>query len=508
MQSKMKNIFNKSVIFTLVACVFSCADLEERPVGLLAPESLFNTSRDVEVAIFGAYGWIATERLYGRQFVTALMLRGDMVDIGDRGTPAERQQVNDFNMDDNNAMVRTFWPVWYQVVSAANAAIAGAESLGAAENEINPLIAEARFIRAFSYYHLVRVFGDIPYIDYFIDNPESVQELAKTPEAQVYEGIIADLEFAKEWLPDMQPSGVRSRATKGTAASYLSSVFLTLENYQRAYEEAKWVIDNKDRFGYALESDYQDLFRAEMADNLNETIFTVDFLGQQSGGGGANDDIMGSMTGIRGADELGWSVNVPSIQVYNTWDARDYRKQVSFADSALVKGVLQPYTIFQNTQRPHIAKYRRFPGVSNSEGRDTDHNYIAFRYAEVLLIAAEALAEVNGGPNAESIGYVNEVRARARNWDGNTTSFPEDVQPGLSQAQFIDLVLEERRLELAFEFKRWYDIKRRKLGEEVFKGPNSLEPHSGFDASRDYLMPLPRVELDVNPNLAPQNPGY
>src|SRR5690606_37427417 len=249
--------------------------------------------RDVETAIFGAYGWIATERLYGRQFVTAIMLRGDMVDIGERGTPAERQQVNDFNMDDNNAMVRTFWPYWYQVISAANAAIAGAESLNLAEAEINPFIAEARFIRAFSYYHLVRVFGDIPYIDYFIENPESVQDLSKTPVAGVYQGIIADLEFAKEWLPDKQPSEVRSRPSKGTAAAYLASVALTREDFQRAYEEAKWVIDNKGRFGYELEQDYQDLYRAEIADNLRETIFTVDFLGQQNGSGGANDDIMG-----------------------------------------------------------------------------------------------------------------------------------------------------------------------------------------------------------------------
>ena len=72
----------------------------------------------------------------------------------------------------------------------------------------------------------------------------------------------------------------------------------------------------------------------------------------------------------------------------------------------------------------------------------------------------------------------------------------------------VDLVLEERRIELSFEYKRWYDIKRRKLGDVVFKGANSLEPHENFDAAKDYLMPLPRIELDVNPNLAPQNPGY
>jgi len=499
----MKNIFNKLVLVILVA-VMSCADLEEKPVGLLAPEALFSTPRDVEIAIFGAYGWIASERLYGRQFVSALMLRSDMVDIGDRGTPAERQQVNDFNMDDNNGMVRIFWPYWYQVIGAANAAISGAEGMQTAAAELNPLIAEARFIRAFSYYHLVRVFGDIPYIDYFIENPESVQNLSKTPAEEVYQGIIEDLEFAKEWLPEMQPSGVRSRPSKGTAASYLASVSLTLEDYQRAYEEAKWVIDNAGRFGYELEQDYQDLYRAEIADNLKETIFTLDFLGQQNGSGGANDDIMAAMTGIRGADELGWSVTVPSMAVYNTWDDRDYRKHVAFADSSLIDGVMQPYTVFQNTQRPHIAKYRRFPGSSNAEGRYSDHNYIAFRYAEVLLTAAEALAEIKGGPDAEAVGYVNEVRARARHGG----DFPADVPMGLDQAQFIDLVLEERRLELSFEFKRWYDIKRRRLGEIAFKGPNSLEPHSNFDPNRDYLMPIPQVELDVNPNLGPQNPGY
>ena len=508
----MKNIINRILVITLIGCFVSCADLEEKPVGVLAPEGFFKSPKDVETAIFGAYGWIASERLWGRQFVAAIMLRSDMVDIGDRGTPAERQQVNDFNMDDGNGMVRQFWPYWYQVISAANSAIAGAESLGLAEEEINPLIGEARFVRAFSYYHLVRVFGDIPYIDYFIDDPSSVIGISKTPAAEVYTKVLADLEFAKQWLPDQQPSDVRSRPTKGTAASYLASVHLTLQDYQAAYNEARWVIDNKGTFGYALEPDFQNLFRAETQDALKETIFSLDFLGLQNGDGGANDDIMPPMTGIRGADELGWSVCVPSMAVYNTWDDRDYRKAVSFVDEAPVttsgNTVVVPYTEFQNTKRPHIAKYRRYPGASNAEGRYSDNNYATMRYAEVLLIAAEALAEVSGGSNAEAEGYVNEVRARARNWAGTATAFPADVPTGLSKADFINLVMDERRLELAFEYIRWYDIKRRNLGVEVFTGPNSLEPHPNFDPARDYLMPLPRTELAINPNLLPQNPGY
>ncbi len=502
----------KSIRIKLFAALFflsagGCGDLTEQPVGLLSPEGLFVTPADVLNVVYGAYGGLATEQIYGRQFNIALMFRGDMVDIGDRGTPAARQQVNDFNMDDNNGMVAAFWPRFYQVISSANAAIDGAKNVAADDEVLNPIVAEARFIRAFSYFHLVRVFGALPYIDFFISDPEVVKTISKTAEPEIYAAIIADLEFAKQWLPDRHPSDVRSRATKGTAAAYLATVHLTLQDYQKAYTEAKFVIDNKGRFNYELETDFQDLFRAELADNLRETIFTVDYLGLQTGGDNFNVEFNASMTGIRGADRTGWSVAVPSLAVFNTWDNRDYRKKVSFADSAMIGGQLRPYTAFANTQRPHIAKYFRYPGNAQGEYQNSDHNIILFRYAEILLTAAEALAEISG-PTPEALGYVNEVRARARNWAGRQVNFPADVSAGMSKDAFIRLVLDERRLELAFEAKRWYDIQRRRLGDEVFKGPNSLEPHANFDANRDYLMPIPRRELDVNPNLRPQNPGY
>lgn len=504
----MKYKVNKIFIALLAIAAFSCSDLIERPVGILAPESYFATTGDLQDAVHGAYGGIASEPLFGRQFSIALMLRGDMVDIGDRGTPAARQQVNDFNMDDFNGMMTLFWPRWYLVIGAANTAIDGAKFLDAPESEVNPIVAEARFIRAFSYYHLVRCFGDIPYINFFVTDPLATFEISKTPASQVYEEIIADLEFAKEWLPNKHGgSEIRSRATKGTAASYLASVHLTLQNYQEAYNEAKWVIDNRADFGYELEADFQDLFRAEIADNLKETIFTTDFLGLVEASGAFNQDFMGSMTGIRGADRTGWSVAVPSMAVYNTWNDMDYRKKVSMADSAIIGGELKSYTAFANTQRPHIAKYFRFPGTAQAEFNSSDHNFILMRYAEVLLIAAEALAEVSG-PNAEAVDYVNQIRERARNWPVEQSTFPEDVSEGLNKEDFINLVLEERRLELAFEYKRWYDIKRRNLGVEVFTGPNSLEQHANFDPARDYLMPLPRRDIDLNQNLLPQNPGY
>ncbi|WP_020529728.1 RagB/SusD family nutrient uptake outer membrane protein [Flexithrix dorotheae] len=505
----MKNTYFKLLLILISISLFNCTDLEEEPVGILAPEGFYKSPEDVQATIFGAYGLMAAETMFGRKYSLSIQLRGDLADIGNRGTPARRQQVNDFDMDANNGMTTVFWPEMYKTVSAVNSAISGVDQIEAEEGVKKALEGEARFIRAFIYYHLVRSFGEVPYLDFPVSDPESVKSISKTSVDDLYGYIIEDLEFAKLHLPETQPENVRSRATKGTAASYLASVHLTLGNWPQAAAEAKYVINNKDLFGYNLEADYQDIFRAENADALKETIFSSDFIGQ-IGAYPANVDYMGALTGITGGDMQGWSVSVPAFSVYETWDDRDYRKIVSFDDSTAFNGVQIPYTEFATVQRPHIAKWTRYPGLAVGSVADTDHNYILMRYAEVLFIAAEAIAEENGGPNAESIGYLNEIRARARNWGGTQVDFPADLKISdfTGKEDFIDAVLEDRKWELSFEFKRWFDIKRRNLGDKVFKGPDSLEPHENFDASRDYLFPLPGDELDRNTNLKPQNPGY
>jgi len=162
----------------------------------------------------------------------------------------------------------------------------------------------------------------------------------------------------------------------------------------------------------------------------------------------------------------------------------------------------------RGVNRPHIAKYTRSTGLTaTGNGRASEQNYSMLRYAEVLLIAAEALNEVSPG-TTEADNYVNRVRTRARNSNGVTSGlFPADVS-GLSQSDFRDMVLEDRKWEFAFEFKRWYDIARRRMGPEVF-GASGLEGFkAGFDENQDYLYPLPADELERNPNLLPNNQGY
>ncbi|WP_136480727.1 RagB/SusD family nutrient uptake outer membrane protein [Cognatitamlana onchidii] len=507
----MKNI--KILLFLLTGLsIFGCSDLDEDPKGVLSPDGFFQSVQDVQTTINGTYGNMGEERFWGRKFSLPLMLRSDMVGIGDQGTAERRIDHDNFTVSADNGMITSFWPRVYQIIGGANEAIAGAAQLGAEESQINPVVAQAYFVRAYTYFHLVRLFGDIPYLDEPVTDIEAAKSISKTSEAEVYAKIIADLEYAKQWLPDTQPSS--AYPSKATAAGYLALVYLTTNDFSNAYTEAKFVIDNESRFGLGLVADFQDLFDATKQGGLNEALFTIDFNGFRSGNYG--QDYMPALTGIR-ANEFGdigggWSVAVPNVEVYNRWDGRDYRKSVSLDTTGVFDGVVDDFVNFpnydsRNIQSAYIAKYARFTGqTSNGNGRGSEHNYAQLRYAEVLLIAAEALNEITPG-TTEADGYVNRVRGRARNQAGTITNFPADVTPGLSQDDFRTMVLEERKWELAFEFKRWYDIKRRRLGDQVF-GANGIEQRPNFSANRDYLYPLPNDELQRNPNLEPNNPGY
>jgi len=402
--------------------------------------------------------------------------------------------------------------------------------------EINRSIAKARFARAFTYYHLVRLFGDIPYLDDTTPLSEAV-EAERTPAATVYANIIADFEYAKENLPDVQSS--RAEPAKSTASAYLASVHMTMENWQAAYDEAKEIIDNEGTYDLALEANFQDLFHPTNKDASKEPLFHLDFTGTSDGDQGRDYQV--AFTGVRSDDQYtnasgasmggGWSVEVPALAVFTTWDEDDYRRTVTFDATAIQDGAVVPYTNYTDADgravnRPHVAKYTRMANTTASQGngRASTSHYYMMRYAEVLLIGAEAANEI--GQTADAEEWANRVMARARAGGMSRVNSEDAVVPasavpsdlsGLSQSAFRTRIVEERRLEFAYEMKRWYDIVRHRLGDDVF-GPNGLEAlvstESGvgpgpksFDANRDYLLPLPEAEILRNPNLS-QNPGY
>lgn len=507
-------------IFLLIGLsIIGCSDLEENPVSQLSPEGFFSSTNDIQTAVNATYGHMIQEQFWGRKQAISLMLRSDMVDLA--STETERMEMNNLAVLTDNKMIANFWPRSYQAIAACNDAIAGAKNVSAADEIKNPVTAQAHFLRAFMYFHLVRQFGDIPYMETRA-TPES-NAISKTPAAEVYKKIIADLEFAIEWLPNTTTS--RAIPSKAAAHSYLALVYLTMAGntddavlLKKAFDEANEVITNKGKYNLDLDTDFQNLFNANKIDASKEPIFALDYTGFK----GANNgyDQLAPMTGIRGDQKPegeGWSVAVPSLLVYTTWDANDYRRAVSLDDGAKIKGSIVPYTNFKLSghafakNQPYIAKYTRYPGYcDNANARATSHNYSMIRYAEVLLIAAEASLTTN---NALARTYINEVRARARKGGaskklGVELTVPANAAPAdLTGTVTLAQVLEERRLELAFEGIRWYDIARRKLGPQVFSAAGLEGAKAGF-TDTDYLLPLPAEELTRNPNLAPNNPGY
>ncbi|MFK7972782.1 MAG: RagB/SusD family nutrient uptake outer membrane protein [Bacteroidia bacterium] len=501
--------------------ILGCSDLTEDARSQLEPSERTVDLEIVETTISGAYGQLDARAFMSRGLGLTLMLRSDMVDIGNPSTNAERVEHDQFTLSTSNPLIlnisnpeRSFWPRLYQVVRGANETLRELDQLEEqAPGVKEEIAARARFIRGFAYYHLVRLFGDIPYLDETTTTGDaSVAE--RTPVATVYENIIEDFEYAKVWLPDSRTN--RALPGKAAAGAFLASAYLTRGEYQRAYDEATNVINNAGMYNLALEPDYRNIFHAENTDFSLEPIFVIDFEGTN-----VNDesrDYLAAFTGFFGQATYypsgGWSVMVPAQAVYDTWPDGDYRKEVNFDDEALDNnGNTIPYTEFssldgRNTNRPHISKYTAMAGdlpQANTSGRDSHSNYQLMRFGEVFLIAAEAAIEI--GRTGEADQWINKLRERARNGDGSGA--PSAVPADISGAT-IDDVLEERRLELAFEQKRWYDIVRRQMGDEVF-GPNGFETElrgtQNFNPARDYLLPIPPLEITNNPNLT-QNPGY
>ena len=508
-------------LLTFGLLIASCSDLEEDPRSQFGPEERVLDLETVETTVAGAYGLMDARAFMSRALGLVTMLRSDMVDIGNPGTNADRIEHDQFSVSANNPLIlnivnpeRSFWPRLYQVIRAANLALQELEVLEEQDAGVKEeLQGRARFVRAFMYYHLVRLFGDVPYLDENISTAEA-SVLGRTPTDEIYANIISDLEFAKQWLPDSRVD--RTLPSKAAAGAYLASVYLTRGEYQLAYDEATDVINNAGTYNLALEADYRNIFHAVNTDNSMEPIFILDFVGTNIDD--ESRDYLAAFTGFFGQATYyasgGWSVMVPAIGVYDTWDENDYRRSVNLDDEAMDNnGNILPFTQFssldgRNANRPHISKYTAMAGdlpQANTAGRDSHSNYQLMRYAEVLLIAAEAAVET--GRTSEADQYINMIRERARNGDGSGT--PSASPADISGATVAD-VLEERRLELAFEQKRWYDIVRREMGDEVF-GPNGFETEfqgtQGFDSSRDYLLPIPPFEITNNPNLT-QNPGY
>jgi len=490
----MKRIFILSILFFPVI-LFSCEDefLEKPPQNLITQENFPSNASDALSATNAAYEVLRTGS-YHRGFYP---LDDVMSDDALKGSSPSDLQANlqpfdEFRHTVTNPFIANWWSALYTGVRRANVVIGRVPEVNMNEELRARYIGEAHFLRALYYSDLARGYGGVP----LVKNSEINIEFTRSTLEETYDFIESDLRTAIEALPEKSEYGPEDlgRATKGAARALLARVYLYQQDYDSAALFAEEVINSQQ---YALESNYEDVF-TESTEFGVESVFEIGGIGVEGGVAAGNNDYT-SGQGVRGNPNRGIGANRPSMDLIESFEENDPRME---ATVIFVGEVLDGIEILGDSQTPdttdtgQIETYNQkvwVPGTTPFSNRA--HNRRLIRYAEVLLIAAEALNR--SGNSAQAINYLNEVRARARQGDPSLLPDITETNPDLLE----DLILRERRHELAMEGHRFWDVVRTGNAEDIF---GSL----GFQTNKHELLPIPQSELDITNGLLDQNPNW
>ncbi len=366
----------------------------------------------------------------------------------------------------------------------------------------NRILGEAHFLRASYYFILVRLFGDVPLIT-VPQKPSDNLRPKRTPKAEIYDLIIDDFNQAINLLPpgsDYSGSDI-GRASKGAAAGMLAKVYLTLGQYQKTLDLCQQV----ETLGYVLNEHYADNFNP-LTKNSPESLFEVQYEGKTNFGFWDNENQaswVSTFTGPRNSDFVGggYGWDQPTQEFVNAYETGDNRKDVTVLYNGCPPFDGKTYLPSYSMTGFNLRKFL----VSKDISPDYDTNPADFpvlRYADVLLMEAEALNELGRTADAQQAsvsinqgGPLNRVRRRAG---------LSDVQ-GLSQVELREKILHERRMELAFEGQWWFDLIRVNNGQYGLDFLHNLGKSNA--AAKYLLLPIPQKEIEANPNLT-QNAGY
>jgi len=456
--------------------------LDEEASSIMVDGNFYKTEADAEAAVVSAYDILNdTWNIYWRGIYLVAELPSDNAEAGQGVSNANIFALDDFTFGSVNDRINAFYFSTYRAIKEANVAVDKIPGIAFDEGRKNRMLAEARFVRALMYHNLVRLFGGVPLVLSPVKSLAEV-EAGRSSVADVYAQIIADATFAETHLDGANEAASRGRATKASAKALLADVYLTQKEYAKAAAKAKEIIDdpNHDLFG-----NYFDLFKPENRFN-SEFLFAVQYKGLTGTVNGFEFALYLPRTTIAlpgGGTVSGNSADVPTQEFYDSYKAGDLRRDRTFF-TAYDAGAGEA------TFRPHWYKYFD-PSAIRTLGQGT-LNYAIFRYAEILLVYAEALSEVNGGPTAEAYEALNMVRRRAYGKPIGTPDANVDLA-GLSKQAFADAVLDERRWEFGFENKRWFDLLRTGKMLAVLRGKGKNP------ADHQMLLPIPQRELDLNP---------
>lgn len=489
----MKTIYLLSV--AVVGLVTACQpELNLSPLGTPATSTAYVTPQDATAALTGAYNVL--QSVYRDENIVT-----PSIVATDDGIPfltgnADRRALWSYNLIPTNTFVQGIWSLAYSGIQRSNLVIARLPGIVMDEALKKRYVAEARFLRALHYFHLVRFFGDVPIVTTETTSLVDVS-VSRSKADEAYTLIEADLNEAEAVLPRTYPAGEVGRATQGAAKGLLAKVYLTRAGntggspfWARAAAKAKEVIDLGIYDLWANYADVYDLKNRGGKESIFEVMYVTDLAGNTHT----------TYWAPRGAPIVpgnGYGTLRVSAGLWNGYSATDKRRDASFLTTYVNSANSQRVDLSVETTDPARAvSFWKLADLSSKVLGGGGKSFPYLRYSDVLLIYAEALSAANGGPGADAYAAINRVRTRA------------GLGPlsGLSAPQFKDAVLQERRLEFCMEGNRWFDLARTGRLVDAVKAETSFGRNPTIQPYH-VLLPIPQRERDANPALT-QNPGY
>ena len=494
----MKTAYKKYTFILLAVATLmspSCKSfLEEEVYTQYDPDKFLLDQSGIDALLTGAYSRARIISYDSRNYT--FMMNEFNTDISfETGGGLERDALPfiQFTWLPNNSFLNSFWTKMYQAISSANTVLQVSDNLNSiSENDVNRIAAEARFIRAVSYYFLYNLFGPTPIIELPKGaTPEQIEEIGKaTPKATQEDFVkymVTDLEFAFQHLPaEENPLG---RATKGAALGVLTKLYMHEKNWTKVVETSKLLMDLN---YYSLHANYKQMFTVP-GENNKEYIYRAPCLPQN----GYHNNYMAHAFPPNYPVQSNWANFGAQFRTYTDFykkfESDDIRKE-SFVTSYVDNSGARVELLEDSQGRPlnNVRSFKYQPDP-NAVGEAMGNDIVYIRYADILLSRAEALNEING-PNAESVDLLNQVRNRAKTTLKTVADF-------VSKESFRDFILDERGKEFFTEGLRREDLIRH--GKFI-----SSAQSRGYQAKNHHaLFPIPQQQIDANITLI-QNQGY
>jgi hypothetical protein len=494
----MKKYFNRvTMVLLSIAGLAACEDfLDREPLGRYTTDSY--PSGGLTQYVYGMYSELRTWGVHGFPFVGIVSISSDDADKGSTPADAPAQiELDNFTVVPTNGLLRDFYTGHYTAINKANVVLNEADSLLAVEavsqEDFNQSTAEARFVRGYLYFNLVRTFGGVPKVDALVTDQGDFN-IPRATADEIYSLIESDLLYAEANLPVSWDEAFVGRPQKTSAQGMLAKVYAYRENWAAALQSAQNVISSG---MHDLSTPYTTIFTEE-GENSSESLFEIQNIRNQSFNFGSD---YARVQGVRGSGEwdFGWGFNMPSAALLDAYEPNDPREDatVIFVGETTPYGEVPPASLPNPRYNQKVYTNPTYRSAANNRQGDWV-NIRILRYADVVLLAAEAANEL--GQTDLALEYLEMVRARARG--DNAAILPEITET--NQAALRDLIRHERRIELAMEHERFFDLVRWGIAEQVLHAAGK----TNFAAGKNELMPIPQDEIDKSNGVLTQNPGY